>query len=616
MPSSSSLATVVVAYFVHTLLAFPLTLIHLVLARFTPLPPQTLGTAFALLKKPFNEAARAWILIGVAFGTLLNVEKIVVDQVGDRLNALISSNSSSSARPACTLSPSSALRPALSEARAQLDLISAHQYPLTLSSLLDKPLALPTAPEGAPPFSVEEVAEWEAGSGWFRGEFERLAEEATRGWVETITFNPASPSSSSSSSSSDTAEDDPCAASRRHLASPLFLSAVQAELQRVQAGSPSPAVYAASEFTDADWAREDARVERKEAREQAKLDRQFEGFLDTMFEKAAELGGAAAAEKAADATAEATGKRPRELLDQPQDPSRPAGPENPMWRETLRGQWDAMHDPRKGGVMGEAMGALAGMFGGDDEDEEEDDDEEGEVDTSAALSDADKSALPAPLPLMVNHLLRDHLAQAVALSTPSRLTSYDLTWSVDPDAEAASLPPFLGAVPDAQLSPLQLATRIDQRARAWASYLLSYLFTPPTAPAAPVSADALTARERAELLRRSPFPAFLRAAGELRQLPFNDRHPRVGVNGHEAAFVVFANREQAEKNGKGTVKLGPAEEGADKRTEQGASALVVQWAKRRVWELERELEDAVRREEREARKEGGVSESVTGREEL
>jgi hypothetical protein len=450
----------------------------------------------------------------------------------------------------------------LAEAEEQLETLSTVAHPAAVSSLLDKPLALPVLDADSDVvFTEEDIREWEKGSTYFRSTFEDLAAEAAQQWVDTLTWDPAERNSPT------------------FLADPNFLSLVQEELNLVQAGRPTKAVYAVEEYAEDDWARDEAEKRRKEEEEEAKAEAQFELFLDGMFEKAEEMKEKKDNKEAEPKQADeenvlppnpfaSEAKRARALLELPQDTSRPISATNPTWRNTLRKQWEMMYDPRQGGVLGEAFESFNRMFDdlGDDNAEEE-----GEA--------VKKEWQPKSIPLMANSLLRAHLQQAIALSS-GRVGGYEGVWGVDKQGEESILPAILQSVPPAFLTLPQVAVWTDQCARRWATSLLSLVFTSPTSSSPSSSATATDARTTASLLRSSPLPSFLRTLEALFALPMNEKAMRIGVSKHEMAFVVFANSAQMEANGKKDV----------------VGAVAVEWARRRV-DMERKA--AVEAEERE-----------------
>ncbi|BGP19715.1 hypothetical protein JCM10213_005415 [Rhodosporidiobolus nylandii] len=541
MPSLVAWAAMLIGpVLIESILALPLKLLQ----ASVPLPG-----LFVLLRVPYAKMAALIMLAGAAVQTAVSVEEVLMDKIGGALNSAAKSSSPPST---ASLAP---LRQQLSDAEEQLARLSTFDYPASVFALLDQALALPSTEGSDIEFTAADIQEWEDQNRVFRLEFDRLVTQAAREWVEVLSFDPLSPEK------------------RRpgHLADPHFLADVFAEMHAVQAGRPTKAVYAAEEYGEEQWAHDDAERMRKEQEEKAKQDEAFEAFLDTMFEKAQRPAGPA--EEAVGADAEAEGdeqdsdlsadapqhKRARSLLEQPQNPALPPSPSNPTWRETLRSQYDLMHDPAKGGVLGEAMQSLS--FLATDKD-----------DNSQEWS-------PKPLPLMANHLLRSQVLQAIGLTAPAT-SGWDEVWGVDRQAEEQILPSVLSAVPEAHLTPMQRAVKLDQRARSWATALLSPFLTPPTPLASATRASG--SREAVALLRSSPFPSFLRTTEALFALPRSEAHFRIGVSMHEMAFTVFANRGQAERDGK-----------------TGVGRVAVEWARRQVEQLYGEVEEKERETKRE-----------------
>ncbi|GAA5915321.1 hypothetical protein JCM6882_005190 [Rhodosporidiobolus microsporus] len=563
MPSYVAWGAAILSAVVGRLLPMPLGLLQGLL----PLP-----TLFAFLRFPFLQMSAFVLLLGAGLQTGMLIEELAMDKLGTSLNSAAKSSSSPSL-------PS--LRASLAEAEEQLSRFSTLAYPSTVSRLLDEPLALPTIPEDSEiTFTAADIQEWEDGSRSFRSEFERLAEQAARQWVDVLSFEP-----SRSASFLPNPADPPTApsSSSPKLADPVFLATVQAEILLIQAGRPSKAIYAEQEYGEEEWAREKEEKERREAKELAKQDAQFEDFLDKMFAGAEAAAGAGdeggdADSSSGDSTSSSPpspSKRPRELLDQPQNPNLPVSPTNPTWRMTLRNQWEVLYDPSQGGILGATMQSLSlglGALGEDDDDEDEEGGEERGADS--------KSWRPKDLPLMANHLLRDHNQQATALSAP-QVSAWEKVWGVNPKEEERILPSVLSGIRSEFLSPMQRAVRVDQQARKWATSFLSLFLTPP--PLAPAASAPSDPRAAATLLRSSPFPAFFRTVDALFALPLD--HMRIGVSKHEMAYVVFANGAQMEQGGKA-----------------GAVGRIgVEWAARQVAQLKRDVDEAEKRIEREGR---------------
>ncbi|GAA5860897.1 hypothetical protein JCM8547_003882 [Rhodosporidiobolus lusitaniae] len=553
MPSYIAWGGAIVSGTISSVFPFPLALLQL----FIPVPP-----LFQVLRLPFARGAAVVLLLASVLQAGVLIEELLMDKVGSSLN---SAAKSSSLRP--SLSRLSSLRSSISQAEQQLANFTSSAYPATVSSLLDKPLALPVLDDDSDiVFSAADVQEWEEGSALFRSRFLELADQAARQWVELIGFIPHTSSPS-----------DPADKSTLN-ADPSFLALVQAEMLNIQSGTPTRAIYAEAEYTDEDWARDAAVKEEKEQEKREKADREFEGFLDQMFERAEALGKKderAEAKEGAEQAENPLGeqKRARALLEQAQNPSLPVSPSNPTWRMTLRTQWEQMNGPQ--GVLGEAMGSLSSIFDDLSDEEEED----GEA--------ASTSWAPKPLPLMANHLLRSHVQQALVLSGGAgSTTSWEKVWGVNPQEEEQVLPAVLSGVPSEYLTLIQRAVRIDQCARHYATSLLSLFLTPPSPP--PPSIDTTDARSTAALLRSSPLPSFYRTVTSLFALPMDSKHLRIGVSNHEMAFVIFANQGQMEKDGR-KGKLG---------------RVAVEWARKHVEALRREVEEVEEALRRGAEKEG------------
>ncbi|GAA5982131.1 hypothetical protein JCM11641_000597 [Rhodosporidiobolus odoratus] len=555
MPSLVAWAAAVLATVISKVLPLPLGVIQL----FVPMP-----ALFAVLRVPFVKISTLVMTIGSILQAGVLVEQVLMDKLGNSLNSVAKSSSGPSL---------SSLHTQLAAAEDQLERFTSTDYPTAVSQLLDEPLALPVIPENSDiSFTAADIEEWEEGSRTFRSEFERLAEKATKEWVEILSFSPDSSS--------------PGPDNLNQLADPIFLAAVQAELQAIQVGTPTTAIYSVQEYEDDNWARLEQETAMKQQAEKAKLDEQFATFLDGMFE----LAGAKDAPLSKEANNDedeppselhplVSGesldvKRPRELLDQPQIPSLPISPTNPTWRTTLRQSWDAMHDPRKGGVLGEAMGSLSSIFNGLGGEEHEEESGEGREEGKNAADDW----VPKPRPLMVNHLLRSHVQQALALVNLP--VSGGL--GIDHVEEEQVLPTFLASIPEEHLSPIQRAVKLDQRARRLASPILSFLlgdkapsFSPPPSVSAPTSPREVTA-----LLRPAPFPSFLQTLEELFALPM--KHMRISVSQHEMAFTVFGNRGQMQGNAK-----------------EGVGRIALEWARWKVEMLRREVQKREKESEKE-----------------
>ncbi|GAA6028098.1 hypothetical protein JCM8097_001870 [Rhodosporidiobolus ruineniae] len=552
MPSFIAWAAAILAALISKGLPMPLAFIQL----FVPFP-----TLFAFLRFPFAKMATLVMLAGSVLQTGMLVEEVLADKAGTWLNSAAKSST-----PASPSLPS--LRSAVSSAEVQLAEFSSLAYPKAVAALLDNALALPSIPEGSDiAYTAHDIEEWESQSALFRSEFGRLADETARAWVDVLSYNP----SASASASYDSAPPP------LFLPNSTYLQAVQAELVALQAGRPTMAVYTASEYTDEDWTRFEREKEEKERAEKEKKDKQFEEFLDSMFptvETQAGVEGDGGAEGSPASSSPSidsatstpsTVLRPRALLEAAQNPSLPPHPvTNPTWRDTLRSQWELMHDPAKGGVLGEAMQSLEQIMAGAGL---------GDADADEGAERKEKEWMPQALPLMVNHLMRDHLQQALAIATPLA-TGYTALWAVDAAAEESALPSILAAFPEELLSPLQRAVKLDQRARRWATSLLSLVLSPPptapSSPSPPTDPRALTA-----LLRPSPLPRFRRALSALLALPTSEAHPRPFLSKHEMAFVVFGNKAHMERNGK-----------------EGVGRVAVEWARRKVEEEKRALREA------------------------
>ncbi|BGP51353.1 hypothetical protein JCM10450v2_007291 [Rhodotorula kratochvilovae] len=458
------------------------------------------------LRAPFARVAALLTLLAVAVQTGVLLEEYGADRLGTWLNGLSSSSSSAARAP-----PTAAQL-------AHLTHLSTTSYPSTLSTLLDKALALPVpAADSGIEFTAADVREWEDGSAAFRAEFERIAGEVAEAWLDVLEYAPPALNASSAATTPTGGPADTL----------LFLSLASAELAAVQAGAPTRAVYAQEEYTPAQWAADDARRGAKAAREAARRDAQFKEWLGAIVDGAVSSrdgdGGDAGEEEE---KKEEAGRVTREMLDLPMNPADPAGG---TWRDALRASWEAMYAPEKGGVMGEVERSLRGLMGDD-----EDDEEEGEGEGAAQVG----VWVPAPLPLMANHYVRAQLSAAEA--SARRAAGVDL-FAFDAKEEDSILPAFLaGLAPDA-LNLIQRTVSIDQRARAWASALLALVGAAPPGSRGPSS--TLDARARAALLRASPLPRFLRATEALFALPRT--HMRIGVSAHEVAQGVFSLEERA-----------------------------------------------------------------------
>ncbi|GAA6028082.1 hypothetical protein JCM8097_001862 [Rhodosporidiobolus ruineniae] len=523
MPSLIAWAAAILAALISKGLPMPLAFIQL----FVPFP-----TLFAFLRFPFSKMATLVMLAGSVVQTGMLVEEVLADKAGTWLNSAAKSST-----PASPSLPS--LRSAVSSAEVQLAEFSSLAYPKAVAALLDDALALPTIPEGSDiVYTAHDIEEWDPSA-------------AVSAWYDSTSPPLFLPNST-------------------------YLQAVQAELVALQAGRPTKAVYTVSEYTDEDWARSEREKEEKERAEKEKKDKQFEEFLDSMFptvETQAGVEGDGGAEGSPASSSPSidsatstpsTVLRPRALLEAAQNPSLPPHRvTNPTWRDTLRSQWELMHDPAKGGVLGEAMQSLEQIMAGAGLGEEEEEGEEKKP----------KEWMPQALPLMVNHLMRDHLQQALTIAAPPA-TGYNALWAVDAAAEESALPSILAAFPEELLSPLQRAVKLDQRARRWATSVLSSVLSPPptapSSPSPPTDPRALTA-----LLRPSPLPRFLRSLSALLALPTSEAHPRPFLSKHEMAFVVFGNKAQMERNGK-----------------EGVGRVAVEWARRKVEEEKRALKEA------------------------
>ncbi|GAA5843319.1 hypothetical protein JCM11251_007284 [Rhodosporidiobolus azoricus] len=555
MPSYIAWAAALLSIIIGKLLPLPLGWLQ----RFLPLPE-----LFACLRFPFVQMSAFVLLLGSVFQTGMLVEELARDKLGSCLNSAAKS-----------FSPSSLTLPALhadlERAEEQLSRFSTFSYPSAVSQLLDKALALPTIPEDSDiTFTAADIQEWEDGSRTLRSEYERLGEQAARQWVDVLTYDPARGSLFLPGSAGPATP--PNSASPK-LANPVYLAAVETEMQLVQAGRASKAVYAEREYGEEEWAALMDEKERKEREEQERADAQFEEFLDRMFAGAegvaeSEIGDFSPLSDAdipSSCSPFAPTKRARELLDQPQNPALPISSTNPTWRTTLRHQFDMLYNPSKGGVLGEAMQSVS----------------QGLADLGGVIGDGNEAAdgkaaeqtgwAPKGLPLMANHLLRAHVQQALSLSTlPAN--AWEKVWGVDAKAEERILPSILSGFPTEYLTPAQRAVRVDQQARRWATSLLSLFFAAPSP--APSTATTLDPRAVATLLRSSPFPSFIRTAEELFALPL--QHMRMSVSKHEMAYAVFANEAQMQQGGKQNGEVG---------------RVAVEWALKQVKQVQRDIEE-------------------------
>ncbi|GAA5941697.1 uncharacterized protein JCM15063_002645 [Sporobolomyces koalae] len=256
-----------------------------------------------------------------------------------------------------------------------------------------------------------------------------------------------------------------------------YLEAVQDELERIQAGRPTTYLYTLADDLDlSEKAQEIERLDVEAKMEQeAKLDVKFEAFLDQM----------------------AMPPEARATLD---NPSNPADPRSPTFRQLLRTSWEDMYGSK--GVLGglenefDALNNFDLGMGRSLEPDQNIDD---------ILASPDYK--PGRIPLMTIHLLRDQLrARIDSLSTSS---SSNLLPPEDP-LDVQILPKISRSVSDDYLNFFQRSVQIDLRARRLVQRVLSILYRIPAPPDS--ATDAGRALISPSMLLASPadFPHFVK----------------------------------------------------------------------------------------------------------
>lgn len=440
-------------------------------------------------------------------------------------------------------------------------------YTETLSALLDVPLALPVQsdPANAEPFSEKDVREWNDANEVLRLKMERGMEESAARWVDVLEWVPSASDSGSLSDGDDRkVEQVSSSSSQRRFERSDYLAAVLAELEAVNSRKPTRHVYARHDPTAEEWERLERAERAAEERRACEREARFESWLDAVMTGASPLSGRPSAGAGDDGTPprrdedlEAERQR-RAILDVPL-----AGPGEPglTWHDQLREQWALMFDTAQGGVLGnverELENAFEALGGGDGLDDDENED--------------GSAWTPDPVQIMAAHHMRAQVAATLAGIDSTREGSRFPP--DDPEWERATLPALLDIVANEHLSLEQLAIRVDRRARRWADRFVD-LMTRKSVPRSrsPIAPTRLSIRERTQLLRDSPFPAFMRSVDSTFKAPRDPAHFRIGISPHDLANAIFAIRTD------GTAAMAPRPPRSRGQEEGGVSAV-----QREVW---------------------------------
>ncbi|POY70301.1 hypothetical protein BMF94_6700 [Rhodotorula taiwanensis] len=512
------------------------------------LPGQAARPTLAALRWPFWMMATLALWIASLVQTGVLVEEWTMDGLGTALNSRLASTSHPQ-KNASGLIDSLLLAESPSSSMA---------YTETLSALLDVPLPLPvqSGPPNAEPFSEKDVREWNDANEVLRLKMERGMEESAARWLDVLEWVPTA-SASGSLSDGDDRKVDPASSSSsqgRRFERFDYLAAVLAELEAVNSRKPTRHVYARHVPSAEEWHRLERAERAAKERQAGEREARFQAWLDAIMTGASPFTGRSSAGAGDDDTPPRSDKdleaerQRRAMLDVPL-----AGPGQPglTWRDQLREQWALIFDTAQGGVLGNVERALEALGGDSGLDADE---EDGSVWT------------PDPVQIMAAHHMRAQVASTLAGIDSTREGSRFPP--DDPEWERATLPTLLDTVSNEHMSLEQLAIRVDRRARRWADRFVDLMTRKSVARSrSPTAPTRLSIRERTQLLRDSPFPAFMRSVDSTFKAPRDPAHFRIGISPHDLANAIFAIRTD------GTAAMAPRPPRSRGQEEGGVSAV-------------------------------------------